>query len=183
VADPFGWREPDAADTVEPPVTGLGTGAWAGIAALVVVAVTAVLVAGAAGLLIALSALAAGAALVVALSVPGAPTRRRRRTPGPPVQDAPFRAYRQVAEQLSWAAVSPRHYDLVTRPLLVRLAASRLADRHRIDLYTEPRRSRDLLGMDVWPWVDPDREPSRNGQPPGVGATTLSRIIDRLERL
>ena len=60
----------------------------------------------------------------VALSrVPAAPEPRRPRRPGPPVENAPFRSYRQVAEALSWAEVSPRHYDLVTRPLLVRLLA------------------------------------------------------------
>ena len=79
--------------------------------------------------------------------------------------------------------MSPRHYDLVTRPLMTRLAAARLADRHRVDLWSNPEHARAVLGDDVWPWVDPAREPSRDSQPPGVGAETLTRIVDRLETL
>ena len=72
---------------------------------------------------------------------PGSRPRRTRAAacrPGPPVENAPFRSYRQVAEALSWAEVSPRHYDLVTRPLLVQLLAARLADHHRVDLAADP---------------------------------------------
>ena len=120
----------------------------------------------------------------IALSrVPAAPEPRRRHRPGPPVDNAPFRSYRQVAEALSWADVSPRHYDLVTRPLLVRVLTTRLADRHRIDLATDPDAARRLVGDDVWHWLDPDREVSRQGQPPGVDQATLTRIVDRLENL
>lgn len=150
---------------------------------LAAAALLAVLVAGAAGLLVVLTAVTVGAGLVTALGVPGAPARRTPRRAAAPVDDAAFRAYRQVAEQLSWAAVSPRHYDLVTRPLFARLAASRLADRHGVDLVAEPGRARALLGADVWPWVDPSGEPSRDSQPPGVGRDTLTRIVDRLEQL
>ena len=159
-----------------------GRATAAGAAAVVVVA-SSVAVAGAAGLLVALSVLAVVTTAVLVLLVPGAPLRHRPRRPGLPVEDAPYRAYRQVAEQLSWAAVSPRHYDVVTRPLLVRLAASRLADRHRVDLHTEPARSRELLGEDVWPWVDPQQAASRDSQPPGVGQDVLSRVVERLEKL
>jgi hypothetical protein len=74
------------------------------------------------------------AVLVLALRLPGAAPARHRPRPGPAVDNEPYRAFRQVAEQLSWAEVSPRHYDVVTRPLLTRLAAARLADRHRVDL-------------------------------------------------
>jgi hypothetical protein len=71
----------------------------------------------------------------------------------------------------------------VTRHLLVRLAAARLADLQRVDLRTQPEAARALLGADVWPWVDPLREVSRDSQPPGVGRETLTRVVDRLEGL
>ena len=94
-----------------------------------------------AGLLVSLSVLAGVTAIVLPLTLPGeAPVRSTRRA-GPAVDNAPYRAYRQVAEQLSWAAVSPRHYDLVTRPLMTRLAAARLADRHRVDLWSDPEQA------------------------------------------
>ena len=79
--------------------------------------------------------------------------------------------------------MSPRHYDVVTRPLLTRLAAARLADRHRVDLWSDPAGARAVLGDDVWTWVDPAREASRDSQPPGIGPETLTRIVDRLEHL
>ena len=178
--DPWGIRSLDEDDTED---EGLGTRArlLAWLAALVVVAGTAA--AGAAGMLVVFSVLAGVAVLVLALRLPGAAAPRHRPRPGPAVDNEPYRAYRQVAEQLSWADVSPRHYDIVTRPLLTRLAAARLADRHRVDLWTDPAGARTVLGEDVWTWVDPAREASRDSQPPGIGPETLTRIVDRLESL
>ena len=179
--DPWGVRALDEDD--DDADDGIGTRArlLATLGALVVVA--AVAGAGAAGLLVSLSVLAGIAVLVLALRLPGAAPSRHRPRPGPSVDNEPYRAYRQVAEQLSWADVSPRHYDVVTRPLLTRLAAARLADRHRVDLWSDPAGARAVLGDDVWTWVDPAREASRDSQPPGIGPETLTRIVDRLERL
>ena len=153
--------------------------AAAGAAVLVVaIAVSAF---GAAGLVVSLSAIAVVAATVALSRVPAAPVPPPRPRPGPPVENAPFRSYRQVAEALSWAEISPRHYDLVTRPLLQQVLASRLADHHRVDLATDPEAARRLVGDDVWHWLDPDREVDRRGQPPGVDLATLTRIVERLE--
>lgn len=153
--------------------------AAAGAAVLVVaIAVSAF---GAAGLVVSLSAIAVVAATAALSRVPAAPLPPARPRPGPPVENAPFRSYRQVAEALSWAEISPRHYDLVTRPLLQQVLASRLADRHRVDLATDPEAARRLVGDDVWHWLDPDREVDRRGQPPGVDLATLTRIVERLE--
>jgi hypothetical protein len=115
--------------------------------------------------------------------VPAAPPPRHPRPAGPPVENAPYRSYRQVSEALSWASVSPRHYDLVTRPVLVQLLSSRLADHHRVDLAADPEAARALVGEDLWHWLDPQREVARQGQPPGVDLETLTRIVDRLESL
>lgn len=138
---------------------------------------------GLAGLLVTLSVVTVAATVVALIGVPAPPTPRRSPRPGPPVENASFRSYRAVSEALSWADVSPRHYDLVTRPLLTRLAAARLADRHRVDLWSDPEQARSVLGDDVWPWVDPARETSRDSQPPGVPPETLTHIVDRLENL
>jgi hypothetical protein len=160
-----------------------GRGTRVALGAAVVLVVVAVSAFGVAGLLVALSLLAVVGAAVALLRVPGAPPPRHQRPAGPPVENAPFRSYRQVAEALSWAAVSPRHYDLVTRPLLVQLLASRLADHHRVDLAADPEAARRLVGDDLWHWLDPRRDVAREGQPPGVDLATLTRIVDRLEHL
>lgn len=154
-----------------------------GIGAAALVVAVGTLAFSSAGLVVSVSLVAVVAAAVALSRVPAAPEPRRRPRPGPPVDNAPFRSYRQVAEALSWADVSPRHYDLVTRPVLVSLMASRLADRHRIDLAADPDAARRLVGDDVWHWLDPTREVARNGQPPGVDLATLTRIVERLETL
>ena len=136
-----------------------------------------------AGLLGALSLIAVAGTVAALSRVPAAPTPHPPTRPGPPVENAPFRSYRQVAEALSWAEVSPRHYDLGTRPVLVRLLAARLSDHHGIDLAADPAAARRLVGEDVWHWLDSDREVDRRGQPPGLDPATLERIVDRLEHL
>jgi hypothetical protein len=139
--------------------------------------------AGFVGLVVALSVLTVLGLLVLALGVPAAPTRRRRRRRTPLSFDEPYPTFQQVSEQLSWAQVSPRHYDMVTRPLLIRLMASRLSEHHGIDLHDEPERARAVVGNDVWWWLDPTRPVESSSQPPGVDVKTLTRLVERLEIL
>lgn len=153
-------------------------GVLAGIAVLVSYAV-----AGLAGLVVSLTVVTAGVLLGLAADVPAGPTPRWRRARPLPSFDEPYPTFRHVHEQLSWAKVSPRHYDLATRPLLVRLMATRLADHHGIDLQREPDRARAMVGEDVWWWLDPHRPPERSSQPPGVNDRTLAMLVDRLEKL
>jgi hypothetical protein len=138
---------------------------------------------GFAGLVASLSGLAVLGLLVLAVGMPAAPAGRRRRRHPAVSFDEPYPTFKNVSEQLSWAQVSPRHYDMVTRPLLVRLMASRLADHHGIDLHRQPERARALVGEDVWWWLDPTRPVEGSSQPPGVDVRTLTRLVDRLEKL
>ena len=153
------------------------------LGAAVVLVVVAVSAFGVAGLLVALSLLAVVAAAVALLRVPGAPPPRHHRPAGPPVENAPFRSYRQVAEALSWASVSPRHYDLVTRPLLVQLLSSRLADHHRVDLAADPEAARAWSARTSGTGSTPAARWPGRGSRPGVDLDTLTRIVDRLESL
>jgi hypothetical protein len=158
-----------------------------GAGALVVLSVLAVIGAyggaGFAGLVVALSVLAVLGLLILALGVPAAPRRRRRRRRTPLSFDEPYPTFQQVSEQLSWAEVSPRHYDMVTRPLLVRLMASRLSEHHGIDLHRSPDRARAIVGDELWWWLDPARPVEGSSQPPGVDVATLTRLVERLETL
>jgi hypothetical protein len=72
---------------------------------------------------------------------------------------------------------------MVTRPLLVRLMASRLADRHGVDLHRHPEQAKAIVGDDLWWWLDPSRPVEGSSQPPGVDAGTLTRLVERLEKL
>ncbi|HSR25414.1 MAG TPA: hypothetical protein VLW53_17800, partial [Candidatus Eisenbacteria bacterium] len=129
--------------------------------------------AGLGGLLVALSVVAVAALLATLLAVPAAPPLRGRPRRTVAHENAPFRSYRRVAERLSWATVSPRHYDVVTRPLLQRLLAARLAERHGIDLHRSPAAARELVGAELWPWLDPGRPADESSHPPGLEAATL----------
>lgn len=94
-----------------------------------------------------------------------------------------FRAYRQILSQLSFAAVSGRHFDYVTRPRLLRIASAVLDQRCGVDLERQPDRARELIGPDVWPLLDPGRPNSEDANARGVDLATIAEVIDRLERL
>lgn len=86
-------------------------------------------------------------------------------------------------------------YEARLRPALEHLLAARLAERHDVNLYTDPAAARQLLCRgpredDLWAWIDPAAEPPgesaklRGGrQQPGIPRRTLERLIDRLEQL
>lgn len=153
------------------------------VAATGTVLVVAYSLAGIGGLLLVLSAIAVVGALVALARAPGAPALPARFPPAVAVVNAPYRTFRRVTEQLSWAGVSPRHYDGATRPLLQRLMASRLAERHGVDVHRSPDAARVLVGEDVWFWLDPARPASTSSQPPGVAPRDLEHLVERLEAL
>ena len=102
-------------------------------------------------------------------------------------------------------------YQTRLRPALEHLLAARLAERHGINLYTDPAQARRLLCRarrddDLWAWIDPAQagvpngpgtpaspeatagpedqaDPRAAGQQPGIPRRTLERLINRLEQL
>lgn len=104
---------------------------------------------------------------------------------GPPaaVRTADFPTYAKISSDLGWAPVSAWHFDHGIRALFGRLAASALAERHRVDVARDPARARDIVGDDIWPLIDPARPPSFDSKAPGADLRTLTRIVDRLEQL
>ncbi|MBL1087453.1 hypothetical protein JK359_36825 [Streptomyces actinomycinicus] len=71
------------------------------------------------------------------------------------------------------------HFDTVMRPQLQRLFAARLAERHGVAMYRNPQRARALVGVDLWPWIDPEATAPQ----PTLGEPVLRSLLDRLEAL
>ncbi|MGH3151705.1 MAG: hypothetical protein ACRDOB_13410 [Streptosporangiaceae bacterium] len=90
------------------------------------------------------------------------------------------------------AMTSEGYYNSELRPVLEHLLAARLAERHDVNLYQDPDAARRLLcrnprDADLWRWIDPATRPA---SPPrgatdkrGITRRTLTRLIDRLEKL
>ena len=170
---------------------------------IVVVALTlatTLLVTGSFGLVIAADCLAALGLVVAVAAVPRGlrelPRQRysarawlqelmlwRRGDAAPVVRPGDFPTYAKISSDLGWAPVSQWHYDHGLRPLLARLAASALAEHHRVDMATNPARAASLIGEEIWLHIDPSRPASFDSKAPGADLPTLTRIVDRLEQL
>jgi hypothetical protein len=92
-------------------------------------------------------------------------------------------------------------YEMRLRPALEHLLAARLAERHGVNLYTDPAQARRLLCRagrddDLWAWIAPAQagpdagdgpgeraDPRSAGRQPGIPRRTLERLINRLEQL
>jgi hypothetical protein len=82
-------------------------------------------------------------------------------------------------------------YEADLRPVLEHLLAARLAERHGLNLYTDPAAAkrafvRSARDEALWRWIDPAH--ARPGEPPGdraraIPRRSLARLIDRLERM
>jgi hypothetical protein len=85
-------------------------------------------------------------------------------------------------QRLVRASLGPEgyvHFPAALRPQLQRLFAARLAERHGVALHRSPRQARELIGADLWPWIDPA---GRAPQPAPTEAV-LHALLDRLEAL
>lgn len=96
-------------------------------------------------------------------------------------------------------------YELHLRPLLQRLYAVRLVERHGVSLHTQPRQAAALVGPELWPWIDPARPRLGGREQSGAGSVlpryarvpradprlapatipdrTLIALVERLEQL
>ena len=134
-------------------------------------------------MLVMLTGIVALGSVMVVAALPSAPAVAPSRRRPPRGGSSAYRSYDRVTRDLSWADVSPRHYDTTTRPMLQRLLAARLLTGHGINLSGDPEAARRLVGDDLWSYLDPARPVNASSQPPGIDPTTLARIIDRLEQL
>ncbi|HEY3200967.1 MAG TPA: hypothetical protein VGK55_10515 [Actinomycetes bacterium] len=139
--------------------------------------------AGTLGVFIVLSAGFVLGILAIRSQLPRGPRPPRRRRPPVPFLNADFPAYRRIEDTLFWAPVSARHFDHAVRPLLSRLLATVLAERHGVDMTVDLAAAKEAIGADLWPLVDPTRPVSDDTRAPGVPLPVVMRFLARLEAL
>ena len=82
-------------------------------------------------------------------------------------------------------------YESDLRPALEHVLAARLAERHAVNLYTEPEKARQAFcrtraDASLWSWIDPAQAldaDARARQKHGISRRALARLITRLEQL
>jgi hypothetical protein len=164
---------------------------------IVVAAAAGYLLAGWAGLSVAVTAGAAAAMLVLRYVLPTLTPDAARKAREKP-QARLLSGYSHRRSVVHNAIASRGFYQGELRPVLEHLLAARLAERHGVHLYQDPDAARRLLcrrprDADLWPWIEPVPEPPEGARPetrgskastePGIPRRTLARLIDRLERL
>ncbi|HEX6447950.1 MAG TPA: hypothetical protein VF060_00630 [Trebonia sp.] len=179
--------------------TGPDTGSpWRGTGPELAIAAIAVTAAGLAALAVAgwsgLAAMAAGAAVLSLVVVRGlAPrsanqaVRTARRRPSART----LSGYGQRRFAVAMGVRDPAFYDSELRPALEHLLAARLAERHGVNLYTQPDAARKVFCRTardeaLWRWIDPARERQQAGSGAAAGSIprrVLTRLVNRLEHL
>jgi hypothetical protein len=96
--------------------------------------------------------------------------------------------YSQRRYLVATGITSRSFYEANLRPALEHLLAARLAERHGVNLYTDPaaaRRAFVRTARDdaLWRWIDPAEGVAASDAHPGIPRRTLARLIDKLEHL
>ena len=172
---------------------------WRGTGPELVIAVVSIigaagagyLMAGWAGLSVAVTVAAAAAMVVLRFLLPPLAPDEGTKTREKPLA-RPLSGYSHRRFVVHSSIASQGFYDSELRPVLEHLLAARLAERHGVHLYQDPDAARRLLcrhprDADLWQWIDPRTRPetsARNAASErGIPRRTLARLIDRLETL
>ena len=180
----------DAGATVSP-WRGAGPELVIAVASIVVAAAAGYLMAGWAGLSVAVTVAAAAAMVVLRFLLPPlSPEEGKKAREKPQARHLSGYSHRRYVVHSS--IDSSGFYDGELRPLLEHLLAARLAERHGVHLYQDPDAARRLLcrhprDADLWRWIDPHTRPATSVRGAtserGIPRRTLARLIDRLESL
>ena len=182
------------------PEPGVMASPWRGAVPEVLIAAALVLALALAGYLMAswaglavVAVASPAAAMVILRALLPAATADRGRTAREKAHARSLSGYSHRRFVVQTSAESMSFYQSELRPVLEHLLAARLAERHGVNLYTDPEAARRLLcrtsrDADLWPWVDPEAaRPRGRGRDAaterGIPRHTLMRLIDRLERL
>jgi hypothetical protein len=103
----------------------------------------------------------------------------------------PIHGYAQRRFVVVTSLASRPMYESDLRPVLEHVLAARLAERHAVNLYTEPEKARQTFcrtrgDASLWSWIDPAQAldaDARGGRKHGIPRRTLARLITRLEQL
>jgi hypothetical protein len=157
--------------------------------AVVAAAVAAFTVAGWPGVVV----VAAGAATISVLVVRGLSPRSADetvRTAAAKRRARSISGYGQRRFVVSSGTANAALYASELRPALEHLLSARLAERHGINLYTEPEAARKAFcatraDEKLWSWIDPAaaRPAPPDSSASGIPRRTLARLVDRLENL
>ena len=180
----------DAGATVSP-WRGAGPELAIAAAAILVAAAAGYLMAGWAGLSVAVTVAAAAAMVVLRFLLPPlSPDEGTKAREKPLARHLSGYSHRRFVVHSSIA--SKGFYQGELRPVLEHLLAARLAERHGVHLYQDPEAARRVLcrhprDADLWTWIDPRTRPEtparHDASERGIPRRTLARLIDRLERL
>jgi hypothetical protein len=147
-----------------------------------VIAIAAYLVAGPEGLAVVTVVTAAIALAAVRLLLPNHKPEVTRKLRDKPAARS-ISGYSRRRYVVAHASETGGFYESEMRPVLEHILAARLAERHNTNFYTDQETARNLLGENLWYWVDPDKSTERVKRQRGIPPRTLARLIDRLERL
>ena len=183
--------DPREAGATVSPWHGTGPEVAIAVAAIIVAAAAGYLMAGWAGLSVAVTVAAAGAMVVLRFLLPALSPDEGKKTREKP-QARLLSGYSHRRFLVYSSITSKGFYHSELRPVLEHLLAARLAERHGVHLYQDPDAARRLLcrhprDADLWAWIDPGTKPetsTRNAPGErGIPRRTLARLVDRLERL
>ena len=171
---------------------------WRGARPELTIAAIAVTATGLAALAVAgwsgLAAVAAGAAVLSLVVVRGLAPRSAHhavRTASSRPSARTLSGYGQRRFAVAMGVRDPAFYESELRPALEHLLAARLAERHGINLYTQPGAARKVFcrtarDQALWRWIDPARQPpqARSGATAAsIPRRVLTRLVNRLENL
>jgi hypothetical protein len=88
-----------------------------------------------------------------------------------------------LVHDVQQSVASTFHLHVRLRPVLREIAAHRLWTRFGVDLDREHERARELIGVDAWELIRPERPPPGDRLAPGPPASHLSKVVEELERI
>ena len=162
------------------------------IAAITVISVAtaAAAMAGWGGALIVVGVTVAAALIVLRVVIPYSAAEKQRLS-HTKARERVVSGYAQRLHVVSGSRTSRAAYEGDLRPVLEHILAARLAERHAVNLYTEPEAARRAFcrasgDARLWPWIDPAQALEVNSSTRsqrGIPGSTLNQLIIRLEQL